>query len=326
MRRSKFVAALLCLLLPLALASCGKKGNENGSSGALQPVNEGSSTYSDALPESTSEQKESEDPWTNTCWQANRYTINREGQILEGTLPEEDWTIELYLLEDGAARYREWKPQTFDYIGPYHLLLGITPDCFWYPDGSGGFFLSTEDSRTNEDAVFAQGYMENGQLRLELFGDRFWLEQQPMPARGGEYCMADLLGQWHMVSGETVTEGESEVWTFTAGEMEINRTLTFHSSWDDEEPNGVDFYDEWHPGYFREARAMTADYQETPVYAGCGNEAWCLRLSGAEPVYQNYMEEEFYVTVLDEDTLLFQVRLKDTDGVSTVSTQIFSRF
>ena len=129
--------------------------------------------------------------------------------------------------------------------------------------------------------------------------------------------MADLFGQWRMVSGETVTEGEPEVWSFTADEMEINRILTFHSSWDSEEPNGVDYYDEWHPGYLREARDMTADYQEIPVYEGCGNEAWRLRLSAAKPVYQNYMEEEFYVTVLDADTLLFQMRLKDT--------QIFSR-
>lgn len=45
----------------------------------------------------------------------------------------------------------------------------------------------------------------------------------------------------------------------------------------------------------------------------------------AKPVYQNYMEEEFYVTVLDADTLLFQMRLKDTDGILTTSTQIFSR-
>ena len=30
-------------------------------------------------------------------------------------------------------------------------------------------------------------------------------------------------------------------------------------------------------------------------------------------------------TVLDADTLLFQMRLKDTDGILTTSTQIFSR-
>lgn len=48
--------------------------------------------------------------------------------------------------------------------------------------------------------------------------------------------------------------------------------------------------------------------------------------SAVETIYQNYAEEEFYVTVLDADTLLLQVRLKDTDGVHTTSTQIFSRF
>ena len=57
-----------------------------------------------------------------------------------------------------------------------------------------------------------------------------------------------------------------------------------------------------------------------------GTRAWRLQLFSVETIYQNYAEEEFYVTVLDADTLLLQVRLKDTDGVHTTSTQIFSRF
>ena len=109
-----------------------------------------------------------------------------------------------------------------------------------------------------------------------------------MPAKGGEYCMADLFGQWRMVSGETVTEGDPEVWNFTASEMEIDRRLTFHSSWDETEPDGVDYYDEWHPGYLREAQAMAVEYQETPIYEGCGNEAWRLQLFSVETIYQNY--------------------------------------
>ena len=71
---------------------------------------------------------------------------------------------------------------------------------------------------------------------------------------------------------------------------------------------------------------MAVEYQETPIYEGCENEAWRLQLFSVETIYQNYAEEEFYVTVLDADTLLLQVRLKDTDGVHTTSTQIFSRF
>lgn len=329
MRSSRFAVALLCLLLPLVLASCGRNGRkmgENSPSSALPPINKESSTYSDALPENTSEPEDTEDPWTNTCWQAVRYIMAKEGQTMEGTLPEDDWVIELYLLEGGGARYREWKPWSFDYIGVYHLLLGIGPDCFWYSDGSGGFFLSTEADGTNEDTVFAQGHMADGQLMLDFLGDQFWMERQPMPAKGGEYCMADLFGQWRMVSGETVTEGDPEVWNFTASEMEIDRRLTFHSSWDETEPDGVDYYDEWHPGYLREAQDMAVEYQETPIYEGCGNEAWRLQLFSVETIYQNYAEEEFYVTVLDADTLLLQVRLKDTDGVHTTSTQIFSRF
>ena len=167
---------------------------ENGPSSALPPINKESSTYSDALPENTSESEpeDTEDPWTNTCWQAVRYIMTEEGQTMEGTLPEDDWVIELYLLEGGGARYREWKPRSFDYIGAYHLLLGIGPDCFWYSDGNGGFFLSTEADGTDEDTVFAQGHMADGQLMLDFLGDQFWLERQPMSAKGGEYCMADL--------------------------------------------------------------------------------------------------------------------------------------
>ena len=82
--------------------------------------------------------------------------------------------------------------------------------------------------------------------------------------------MADLFGQWRMVSGETVTEGDPEVWNFTASEMEIDRRLTFHSSWDETEPDGVDYYDEWHPGYLEEAQAMAVEYQETQFMRDVG--------------------------------------------------------
>ena len=85
MRSSRFAAALLCLLLPLVLASCGRNGRkmgENGPSSALPPINKESSTYSDALPENTSEPEDTEDPWTNTCWQAVRYIMAKEGQTI----------------------------------------------------------------------------------------------------------------------------------------------------------------------------------------------------------------------------------------------------
>lgn len=93
MRSSRFAVALLCLLLPLVLASCGRKMGENSPSSALPPINKESSTYSEALPENTSESEGTEDPWTNTCWQAVRYIVTEEGQTMEGTLPEDDWVI-----------------------------------------------------------------------------------------------------------------------------------------------------------------------------------------------------------------------------------------
>lgn len=207
MRSSKFAVAMLFLLL-LPLVSCGRKRLKVTHMRRFCPkVSEPENAEDAETPEDTKNAEDTEDPedaenmedpWMNTCWQANRYTINREGQIMEGTLPEEDWTIELYLLEDGAARYREWSPQTFDYIGTCHLLLGVAPDCFWYPDGSGGFFLSTEDGGTEEDAVFAQGHMAEGQLLLDSFGDRFWMGQQP--CRPGEgnivWQICSVNGAW----------------------------------------------------------------------------------------------------------------------------------
>ena len=326
----RYVAIIFFCMIAVTLTACGKTA-ESGDHACdtFQSIQtEGTVELENPFGETQEPVREPAEPenlWAYTCWQAVRYMMTVEGQTLEGTLPEDDRVIELYLLEGGVARYREWKPQSFDYTGAYHLLLGIGPDCFWYLDGSGRFFLSTEADGINEDAVFAQGHMAESQLMLDFLGDQFWLEWQPMPAKGGEYCMADLFGQWRMVSGETVTEGDPEVWDFTASEMEICRRLTFRSSWDETEPDGVDYYDEWHPGYLREAQAMTVEYQETPIYEGCGNEAWRLQLFSAETIYQNYAEEEFYVTVLDADTLLFQMRLKDTNGIRTTSTQVFNR-
>ena len=118
MRSSKFAVAMLFLLL-LPLVSCGRKKAESNTYEKILSENVSGSEPENAEeaenPEDTENVEDTEDPedaedvedpWMNTCWQADRYTINREGQIMEGTLPEEDWTIELYLLEDGAARYR----------------------------------------------------------------------------------------------------------------------------------------------------------------------------------------------------------------------------
>lgn len=106
MRSSRFAAALLCLLLPLVLASCGRNGRkmgENGPSSALPPINKESSTIRMPCPKTLRNRKITEDPWTNTCWQAVRYIVTEEGQTMEGTLPEDDWVIELYLLEGGRC-------------------------------------------------------------------------------------------------------------------------------------------------------------------------------------------------------------------------------
>ena len=61
---------------------------------------------------------------------------------------------------------------------------------------------------------------------------------------------------------------------------------------------------------------------EEPVYEGCGNDEWSVKFLTYNSTYGE--DEEFYATLIDENTLLLQ-HLYPFDGTQGVSYQTYTR-
>lgn len=132
-----------------------------------------------------------------------------------------------------------------------------------------------------------------------------------------------LSGTWLMVGGEV----EGDVWEAIPGNFEI---LVFTPGMDPKGESETVYVDM----EARDYEGLLSDffYQEMivplnePLYEGCGNEEWSVRI-GEESEKNEYgfpIDEEYYVTLLDSNTLLMQ-HYFTIDGGPGVSYQTFKR-
>ncbi len=133
----------------------------------------------------------------------------------------------------------------------------------------------------------------------------------------------DLPGTWLMAGGEI----EGDIWEAIPGNFEI---LVFTPGMDPQGESETIYVDMEARDY--EGNLSTFDYQllterlDEPVYEGCGNEEWSIRIGEeAEKNENGYpIYEERYATLLDQNTLLRQ-HFFTTDGAPSVSYQTFKR-
>lgn len=127
------------------------------------------------------------------------------------------------------------------------------------------------------------------------------LKKRSGPGPGGELCIANLHGTWHM------TTGEVEGWSYNAREEGLASTLVFESRWSDAIEGYVlsadyyfaDFLDTDEPKYRQEAELRT-ELLEEPLFHGLSNELWSVRL------FHDDTGAEFFLTLTDPDTLYLQ--------------------
>ncbi len=120
--------------------------------------------------------------------------------------------------------------------------------------------------------------------------------------------LADLVGSWELVSGET------EGFTFTVDEGGMIAYLEFSED-GTASYREMQMYEPWeiHEG-------MAVEMQDVPLYDGCGNEAWSAQLITNDP------SVEWYVTLLSRDTLRFmQFAYYDEDEYPVVFLGTFQR-
>ncbi len=271
----------LGLALLLGLTACGE--NAPPQDGA-PPASPSSTPAAPAQPEQPG------DPFSGTYWTAVRREATNDytGAVESSALPTENWWADLWLCEDGSAQYRE------------------VLNCFYNADIHGGQWWRGKDNTlrltsSDPDAYLPDidGQLENGQLVLEYFGQRFYLEQAEPPAPGGELCAADAQGTWKLeriLNDGTETDARSkglaaclhldERWSDWSSGYQPTATLYTAEKLDDHVPKYERYED------------LDLEVVDTPAIEGLSNQCWSLRLFSGET--------EFLVTMTDMDTLCLQ--------------------
>lgn len=133
----------------------------------------------------------------------------------------------------------------------------------------------------------------------------------------------DLSGTWLMVGGEV----EGDAWNAIPGNFEILVFTPGLNPIDNTETLFVDLESRDIQGFLNKSfYQLMIEPIDQPIYEGCGNEEWSVRIGDESEIDSNgnLINEEYYVTLLDENTLLKQ-HFFTIDGGPGVSYQTFKR-
>lgn len=300
----KLVTWLLVIaMIAGAMTACGSKEKTGRTSSA------GKNTLKDIVnPEDTDVPIGHED----TYWVAEAY-YGEDEEGVEGphTIESETWALDLLIRVDGTACFRD--------IHEGILLMDDSYlDLMWERTPEGEFLFY---SVLYPEPVL-RGVCENGILSLEYWGVVLTMRQETMPQTIGQmYAPAELAGTWLMVSGET------EGWQWEAMPNQLSSIVFEVTSYDGPlilraDIEERDYYgDMIYSGY-----AQTVEVLQEPLYEGCENEAWSVRIGEASALDANGypIDTEFYATLLGDNKLLLQ-RYYTLDGYPAVSYQTYLR-
>lgn len=228
------------------------------------------------------------------------------------TLLPGEWAMDLVVRGDGTARFRDIQENIS--LSDDSLL-----DLNWEQTAEGEYVFY---SALRSEPVL-RGSWEEGVLSLEYYGLQLAMEQRELPQTAGQvYTPAELRGTWLKMSGET----EGWEWEAMPGELS---SIVFDTTYDGERMMLIADMEErdYYENLTYSACGQEVTVLEEPLYEGCGNEAWCVRIGPASPVDENGfpLETEVYATLLDYNTLQVQ-HYYTMDGYPAVSHQTYWRF
>lgn len=239
----------------------------------------------------------------DTYWVAYEY-FDEERKEMKPTQAL-GWYIDLFILADGTARLRD-----------IHNELCIMDDdglhLQWLQDDTGAV---TMHNAGYEDPLL-EGRVENGVLALSYRGTPITLKQELFPQTVGEtYCPAELTGTW--VAFKAMTEGYE--WELMPASFE---TMLFRT-----DPETMTLVaDLEYRGYLGcemfAYRSLPLQIVNEPIYTGCENEQWHVRLGTNEAGQPQ--GKALSVTLVDRNVLVLQSR-HSVDGSPAVSYTTYLR-
>ena len=223
--------------------------------------------------------------WTAYEWEAGEHKIEN----MLTSLPNEEWWVDLTLRADGTAQLR-------DVDHNIHMQEESYLHMKWEKEGETIYLNS---SVTGE--LIWDGSVQGDQLSLNYYGGTLRMKQAEMPTEIGKlYCPAQMKGVWMMVSEGTLEEANPVM----PGHFE---TMVFREVWEADSVSLVadleqkDYYGTWMMDSFY---GLEVELLDVPVYDGCGNEIWSVRIHRDESEESRYTE--FTMTLLDAETMLVQ--------------------
>ena len=298
----KLFATFLSLLLLFSLTAC-------GNSGTTEPEPVDPPKESPGTAPTTPETSEPVVLTGDSYW----VVYESEGDTREYVPEGEDLLTDLTLWADGTARIREIED------GMWLVSPGEEQNMTWTCESDGTLKLYTA---SGGDDPFCTGTVTADGMELSRFGGIYRFKQESMPEEGALYSPAELQGVWI----QTGTEIEGSIEEDLPGRF---NSLVFRTDWADNEKtllasSETDDYSH----LFAEGRYYNQEITllEYPLYEGCGNDIWSVRIGAESPLNENgYPEEtETYVTLLDQNTLL-QQHYFSFDGGPGVSYQTYKR-
>lgn len=311
----KTIALLLSLLLLFSLTACGQ------TPAAPEPAPSAPPAESPAPPSAESKLPESKlpEPAEPTLPAGDSYWVAYEYSIEDEHLPLTDgvWDADLTLRADGTARFREVS-DGIACLDPHAL------DMTWETDDDGTllfycFYGGNEPYCTG--TVTEDGFL------LERLGGIFSLKQGEMPQTAGElYSPAELGGVWLEVAYEVEgDQGTNLPGGFTSLVIDVpwEADSDTHVMRVSSECGDYSGYVARNTYYGRAATVLSE-----PIYEGCGNDVWSVRIGEESPLNQHGYPSgtDTYVTLLDSDTLLMQHYFSfDNGSIPGVSYQTYRR-
>lgn len=304
----KLFPKFLSLFLVLSLTACG------GNPGSSEPV---TSDPPKENPVSVVPEAPSDTP-APVVLEGDSYWVayESEGDVRE-YVPEGDGLLtDLTLWADGTARIREIEEGMSLVSGEDEQ--NMTWDC----EEDGTLNLYTPYSA---DEPYWSGTVTEEGLELHRFGGTYRFREEPMPQGGMLYAPAELQGVWLQVGSEV----EGDITDTMPGSF---NSLVFSPQWGGD---GRTLLASSESGYTSGFVAGDEYYDkettllDQPLYEGCGNDEWSVRIGEESPLsQQGYPTQvETYVTLVDQNTLLQQHYFSYENGrIPMVSYQTYKRF
>ena len=205
---------------------------------------------------------------------------------------DEFWA-DLFLWDDGSGYLRVSQASA---ESGYWGMRDVS-DCRWdFQDKT--LVLTKPDSPST---VICVGTLERECLTLTYEGFLSFtiiMEQAKMPPYCAQWEVPELYGAWRMIS---YTDAENGYHSLNEADMDVVSEITIH------QVAGVDFRLKNHD-YIETENELWYTYKDIPMWDGCANEAWHIKLSGNSDPRQH-----FTVTYADGRLLLKKADQQNPD-------------